>query len=110
MDGIFGILNEEKDKTSNSDHLLSSKAKRKRAGEGGNLQRLGFWVFSERVSDFSLRSQAIRPSDFFGTRRKVVRRGEENAWAPVSWSFDKFREVGGFILLVLPFVLVVCDG
>ena len=45
MDGIFGILNEEKDKTSNSDHLLSSKTKRKRVGEGGKLQRLGFWGF-----------------------------------------------------------------
>ena len=42
MDDIFGILNDNKDKTSNSDHLLSSKEKRKRAGEKGNLQSLGF--------------------------------------------------------------------
>ena len=32
--------------------------------------------------------------DFFGSRRKVVLRGEGKAWAPVSWSFDKLREVG----------------
>ena len=113
MDGIFGILNEEKDKTSNSDHLLSSKAKRKRAGEGGNLQRLGFWVFSERVSDFSLRSRAIGPSDFFGTRRKVALRDEDNAWAPVSWSFNKLLEVGVLSYLFYPlfkcFVMVEYD-
>ena len=72
MDGIFGILNDNKDKTSNSDHLLSSKAKRKRAGEKGNLQSLGFLFSSERVSDFSLKSWAIRPSNFFGSRSKAV--------------------------------------
>ena len=42
----------------------------------------------------SLRSRAIRSSDRFESRRKVVLRGEDNAWAPVSWSFDKLREVG----------------
>ena len=36
--GIIEILNDNKDKTSNGDHLLSSKAKRKRAGEGGNYR------------------------------------------------------------------------
>ena len=106
MNDIFGILNEENDKTSNSDHLLSSKAKRKPAGEGGNLQRLGFWVFSERLSDFSLRSRAIGPSDFFGTRRKVSLRGEDNAWATVSWSFDKLSEVG--VLSYLSYTLFKC--
>ena len=45
------------------------------------------------MSDFSLRLRAIRPSDFFGPRRKVVLRIEDNAWAPVSWIFDKLREV-----------------
>ena len=104
MDDIFEILNEEKDKTSNNDHLLSSKAKRKRAGEGGKLQRLGFWVFSERVSDFSLRSRAIGSSEFFGVGRKVALRDEDNAWAPVSWSFDKLCEVGVLSYLKLQFV------
>ena len=36
----------------------------------------------------------IRPSEFFGTRRKVALRGEAYAWAPVLRSFDKLREVG----------------
>ena len=42
------------------------------------LQSLGFlFFFSERGSDLSLRSRAIEPSDFFGTRRKVALRGED---------------------------------
>ena len=48
----------------------------------------------ERESHFSLELWLIRPSEFFGARRKVVLRGEGNAWAPVSWSFEKLREVG----------------
>ena len=39
---------------------------------------LGF-VILERVSTFSLRSQAIGPSQFFGARRKAVLRSEGNA-------------------------------
>ena len=58
------------------------------------------------MSDFSLKSWAIGPSDFFGTRRKVVLRGESNAWAPVSWSFDKPCEVG--ILSYLSYTLFKC--
>ena len=65
----------------------------KREGGGRNLQKLRFWVFRERVIDFSLRSWAIGPSDFFGARRKVVLRGEGNAWALILGSFDKLREV-----------------
>ena len=49
--------------------------------------------FRERTSDFSLKYQAIRPSEFFGTRMKVVLRGEAYAWAPVLGSFVKLREV-----------------
>ena len=48
----------------------------------------------ERESHFSLDSRLIRPSDFFGPKRKAILRGEGNAWAPVLRSFDKFREVG----------------
>ena len=66
----------------------------KREGGGRNLEKLRFWVFRERGSDFSLRSRAIGPSDFFGARKEVVLRGEGNAWAPVSWSFNKLHEVG----------------
>ena len=40
-----------------------------------------------------MRSQAIGPSDFFGSRRKVVLRGEGNTWTSVLRSFDKLREV-----------------
>ena len=43
---------------------------------------------------FSLRSQAIGPSDFFEPIRKVVLRGDDNAWVPVLGVFDKLREVG----------------
>ena len=55
------------------------------------------------MCNFSLRSRPIGPSDFDGARRKVALRGEGNAWAPVSWSFNKLHEVG-FILLELHFV------
>ena len=50
-------------------------------------------MFRERVSSFSLDLQEIRPSEFFGARRKAVLRSEGNAWAPVYWSFEKLREV-----------------
>ena len=40
------------------------------------------------------RIRAIRPSEFFGTRRKVALCGETHTWAPVLRSFDKLREVG----------------
>ena len=43
---------------------------------------------------FSLDFRSIGPSDLFGARRKVVLRGEGNAWAPFSWSFNKLHEVG----------------
>ena len=58
---------------------------------------------NKRESSFSLEFWAIRLSEFFGTRRKVVLRGEAYAWAPILGSFVKLREVGvspylGFIL------------
>ena len=46
------------------------------------------------MCDFSLRSRAIGPSDFFGPRRKAVLRSEGFAWVPVLGSFNKLREVG----------------
>ena len=46
------------------------------------------------MCDFSLGFWAIRPSEFFGTRRKVALRGEAYEWAPVLRSFDKLHEVG----------------
>ena len=103
MDGIFGILNDNKDKTSNSDHLLSSKAKRKRAGEKGFAVSLGF-DFRERVCNFSLRSQSIGPSVFDGARSKAVLHSEGFAWVLVLGNFDKLREVGVLSYLKLHFV------
>ena len=50
--------------------------------------------FSERESHFSLKYRAIRPSEFFGARRKAVLRDEAYTWAPVLGSFDKLHEVG----------------
>ena len=47
-----------------------------------------------RESNFSLHLRAVRLSEFFGTRRKAVLRGETYAWAPVLGSFVKLREVG----------------
>ena len=66
--------------------------------------------FRERTTDFSLKYRAIRPSEFFGTRRKAALRGETYAWAPVSGVFDKLREVGvspylGFTLCLSVFTM-----
>ena len=60
----------------------------------GKLKTLGFYVFKERESNFSLGFRAIGPSDFFRPRRKVVLRGEGFAWVPVLGVFDKLHEVG----------------
>ena len=65
----------------------------KRVG-AGRCRECGFEGFSERVSNFSLGLRAIRPLEFFGARKKVVLRGEDNAWTPVLGVFDKLREVG----------------
>ena len=53
----------------------------------------GFLCFF-RESNFSLRFREIRPSKFFGTRRKATLRIEAYAWALVLRVFDKLREVG----------------
>ena len=57
-------------------------------------------VFRERACNFSLGFPAFGLSDFFGPRSKVVLRSEGFAWASVSGSFDKLREVGIFFYLV----------
>ena len=72
--------------------------------ENGFLER-------ERESHFSLYLRAIRLSDSFGPRRKVVLRGEDNAWTLVLRSFDKLREVVVLYYLFYPlfksFVMLV---
>ena len=50
--------------------------------ERKNIQQHIFFFSSERVSNFSLDLQAIRPSAVFGTRRRVALRGEGFAWVP----------------------------
>ena len=57
----------------------------------------------ERECSFSLGLRAIRPSEFFGTRRKVALRGEAYEWTLILRSFDKLREVG--VLSYLSFTL-----
>ena len=68
-----------------------------------NLQKLDFSFCSERECGFSLDFRAIRPSEFFGTRRNVALRGKAYAWTPVLRSFKKLREV--WVLSYLSFTL-----
>ena len=63
--------------------------------------------FRERQTSLSLEFQEIRPSEFVGTRRKVVLRGEAYAWTPVLRSFDKLREVGDLSYLSFTLYLSV---
>ena len=88
---------------------LYSKGQKSEGG-GRNLQKLRFWVFRERGSDFSLKSRAIGPSDFFGPRKKVALRGEDYTWAPVLGSFDKLREVGVLSYLLYLLFKYFVDG
>ena len=74
---------------------------RRRAVSEGEVQIQKWWIFSERVCNFSLGLRSIGPSDFFEPRSKVVLHIEDYTWAPVSGVFDKLREVRVFILLVL---------
>ena len=80
-------------------------------GRKGIVELRFLIFFSERGSDFSLRSRVIGLSDFFGARRKVALCDEDYAWAPVLGSFDKLREVGVLSYLFYPlfkcFVMLV---
>ena len=58
------------------------------------------------MCDFSLRSRAIGPSDFVGSRSKAVLRSEGFSWVPILGSFDKLREVG--VLSYLSYTLFKC--
>ena len=62
--------------------------------EGEELSFQNWWVFSERVCNFSEGLRPIGPSDFFRLRSKVVLHIEDYTWAPVSRVFDKLCEVG----------------
>ena len=75
----FLKLNDNRTKRMNSGLLLLQNRRLKREGLKTNCREQGFDVFKERVCHFSLRSQAIGPSDSFGARSKVVLRDEGNA-------------------------------
>ena len=70
------------------------KKRPKREKRERTYNRVRFDISRERESHFSLDFREIRTSEFVGTRRKAVLRGEAYAWAPVLGSFDKLREVG----------------
>ena len=54
------------------------------------------------MSDFSLKSRVIGPSDFFGQRNKAILRSEGFAWVQVLRSFEKLRDVGVLSYLFYP--------
>ena len=64
----------------------------------------------ERKCAFFLDFRLIGPSDFNGARRKVVLRGDGNAWTPVSGVFDKLHEVGVLSYLFYPLFKCVYDA
>ena len=86
------FLNDNKAKLENSVISLIQK-QRPKYGEPKNGQWLVVLVFSERERDFSLDLWAIRPSKFFGAKRKAALLIEAYAWVPVLGVFDKLREV-----------------
>ena len=64
-------------------------------------------VILERVRHFYLIFRQIRPSEFFGARRKVVLCRETYAWAPVLGFFDNFHEVRDLSYLSFTLYLIV---
>ena len=58
------------------------------------------------MCNFSLGFQTIGPSDFFGTRSKVVLHSEGFAWVPVLGVFNKLHEVGVLSYLFYSLLMV----
>ena len=101
-DIIEFVLNDNKTKTI----IVSSPTFIKRSQNMGRKKRRcnsHFLCFRVRERDFSLGFWAIRPLEFFGTRRKVALHREAYAWAPILRSFNKRREVE--VLSYLSFTL-----
>ena len=78
---------------------MSSLSKRGQKSQNRRGERIfdavaDFAIFRERISNFSLKYWAIRPSEVFGARRKAALRGEAYAWTPILGVFDKLRDVG----------------
>ena len=65
----------------------------KKEESGRDFQWLRISDFRVRRLDFSLKYREIRPSEFFGTRRRAALLREAYAWVPDLRSFDKLLEV-----------------
>ena len=74
IDDIFGIVLCDNRRKVNSVISFIKNTKTKTCWRRNCLQWLWILSFSERESHFSLKYRAIRPSEFFGARRKVVLR------------------------------------
>ena len=74
IDDIFGIVLCDNRRKVNSCISFIKNTKTKMCWRRNCLQWLWILSFSERESHFSLKYWAIRPSEFFGARRKVVLR------------------------------------
>ena len=83
---------------------LTLKKEAKNVKRGKTYRSFDFSFSSERECGFSLKSRVIRPSEFFGARRKVALHSEAYAWASILRSFDKLREVGVSSYLKLHFI------
>ena len=81
----------------------------RRAVSEAEVQFKKWWIFSERVCNFSLGLRSIGPSDFFRPRSKVVLRIEDYTWASVSGVFDKLREVGVLSYFIYTFFKCFVD-
>ena len=102
IDVILEILNEENDKIMHSVILFKLKRDKNVRGRNVRCSGYGWFVFRERRTSFSLNFWLIRPSEFFGARRKVALCSKAYAWAPILRSFDKLCEVWVLSYLFYP--------
>ena len=87
IDGSFGIVLSDIRTKVNSVISFIKKTKTKMCWRRNCLQWLWILSISERESHFSLKYWAIRPSELFWTRRKVVLRIKAYAWEKF-WEFS----------------------
>ena len=66
-----------------SSSSIRGKNGQKRAESKWGCSGLGFHIFRERESTFSLELRSIGSSVFDEARRKAVLHGEDYAWAPI---------------------------
>ena len=79
-------------------------------GKESTYSGLEFDIFRERECDFFLGLRAIRPSEFVGTRGKVVLLSEGFVWVPDLRNLDKLFEVGvsPYLGFTLYFIIFQC--